>query len=93
MLKAPKHSDSLLTFRILPSFHPTPKGVGFPARKFCNQRKSGEFPPLSCMLLGYKVNIQTSGIKQQVPFRILHRLRLSRYADYVSHLSCRAKIY
>ena len=34
MLKAPKHSDSLLTFRILPSFHPTPKGVGFPARKF-----------------------------------------------------------
>ena len=36
MLKAPKHSDSLLTFRILPSFHPTPKGVGFPARKFCN---------------------------------------------------------
>ena len=34
MLKAPKHSDYLLTFRILPSFHPTPKGVGFPARKY-----------------------------------------------------------
>lgn len=41
MLKAPKHSDSLLTFRILPSFHPTPKGVGFPARKFCNGAGEG----------------------------------------------------
>ena len=39
MLKAPKHSDSLLTFRILPSFHPTPKGVGFPARKFYNRKR------------------------------------------------------
>ena len=46
MLKAPKHSDSLLTFRILPSFHPTPKGVGFPARKISKHISTPQKSPI-----------------------------------------------
>ncbi|MCT4781584.1 hypothetical protein, partial [Exiguobacterium antarcticum] len=35
--EVPEPSASLWALRIRPSFHPTPKGVGFPAQKFCNQ--------------------------------------------------------